>query len=378
MRVNMNHAATSGTKPRGVREAVTAYMEESGGQSAGRGGDEIAAMRIMLESRRALARFFGGTAANVAFTSGATESLNMAIFGMARERCHVLATSLEHNAAARPLWMLEQAGRIDVTWLHGGPDGSFDPQSVAKAVRPDTRMLVMTHASNVLGNILPVTETFAAAKSLGLITILDAAQSAGHILVALDENTDIIAFTGHKGLRGLAGSGGLILSENAAKEIAPWKAGGTGSHSQSLDMPDFLPDKLEPGTPNMLGIVSLRAAVEAIEAEGLAAVRAHEMSLIARFTDGLARLPVTIYGKRDPAAKTPVVSINADGHDPGLLARELGEMGIATRSGLHCSPLTHKTIGTFPYGTLRFSFGADTTFDDVDYVLGALKEVLAR
>lgn len=379
MQVNMNHAATSGAKPKAVLDALSAYLAGNSHHSLGRGGNEVAAMRAVLESRSALAAFFGAkNPAHVVFTSGATESLNMAIHGLVREGCHVLATSLEHNAAARPLHLLQQQGRIQLTWLPCGEDAGFDPETLRAALRPNTRLLVMTHASNVVGNLLPVAEAFRIAKSHGLFTLLDAAQTAGHVPVILDEHTDVIAFTGHKGLRGVSGTGGLVLGENAAGEMAVWKAGGTGSRSQSLDMPDFLPDRLEPGTPNMMGIIALHAAVKAIEAEGLTAIRAHEKSLTTRFVQGLRQLPLKLYGKYEEEGWVPLLSLNAPGMDAGLLARRLSEdFSIETRSGLHCSPLAHKAIGTFPHGTLRFSLGAGSTAQEVDYTLDALAMVLS-
>ncbi len=378
MRVNMNHAATSATKPKEVVDALTGFLFGNNHQSAGRGGDELAAAQIALESRLALAKFYGAHQPNnIIFTSGATESLNMAIHGLARDGCHVLTTSLEHNAVARPLYLLQQQGRIEVTWLPCDRDGVFDPQSIHSAIRTNTRLLIMTHASNVLGNVLPAAESFAVAKQHGLFTILDAAQTAGHREVRLDANTDVITFTGHKGLRGLAGIGGLILGDTVAFAMDVWKAGGTGSYSQSLDMPNFLPDKLEPGTPNLLGIISLVAAISALNSVGLDAVRSHEKMLTTRFVDGLNPLPVEVYGKYDAENWVPVISINIPGVDAGKLARRLDEdFGIETRSGLHCSPLAHRTGGTFPQGTLRFSFGIDTTVEEVDYALDALSRTI--
>ena len=380
MYTNMNHAATSGTKPKEVIDALSAFLHENRHQSAGRGGNEIVAMRTVFESRSALAKFFGAkNPAHVVFSSGATESLNIAINGFVSEGCHILATSLEHNAVARTLNLLQQHRRIKVTWLPCAPDGSFDPQTIEAAIRPNTQLLVMTHASNVLGNMLPVAESFEIAKRQGLFTILDAAQTAGHTEVKLDDNTDIIAFTGHKGLRGISGIGGLVLNENAPDKIAIWKAGGTGSHSQSLDMPDFLPDKLEPGTPNMFGIISLTAAVQAINTRGLETICKHEKTITARFVDGLRQLPVVMYGSFDIERWMPVVSLNIPNMDAGIAAQQLSEeFGIEVRSGLHCAPLAHKTIGTFPYGTLRFSFGADTTIQEVEYALSALAKVATK
>lgn len=378
MQVNMNHAATSASKPREVIEALGEFLSGNCHRSAGRGGNELVAAQIALDSRLALADFFGAHHPHqVIFTSGATDALNMAIHGLVRDGCHVLATSLEHNAVARPLHLLERQGRIEVTWLPCGGDGSLDPQEIHSAVRPNTRLLVMTHASNVIGNVLPVAKAFAVAKQYGLFTILDAAQTVGHMDVRLDANTDVIAFTGHKGLRGLAGIGGLVLNKTVAAEMEVWKAGGTGSHSQALEMPDFLPDKFEPGTPNMLGIISLHAAITAITARGMDSIPSHEKALTSRFVDGLRQLPVNICGAYDAESWMPVVSITALGIDAGVLARQLYEkFGIETRSGLHCSPLAHRAIGTFPQGTLRFSFGVDTAVAEVDYALDALSRII--
>lgn len=372
-KVNMNHAATSGTKPKEVTDALVAYLAGNRHHSAGRGGDELAAARLALEARIALAGLFGAPSpSHVIFTSGATESLNMLLHGLAPAGCHVLATGLEHNAVARPLRLMERQGQIEVSWLPCDTGGQLDPLCIPKHLRPNTRLLVMTHASNVLGNLLPVEACFAEAKRHGLYTVLDAAQTAGHIQVRLSEDTDAIAFTGHKGLRAVAGSGGFVLNR-AAAGMEVWKAGGTGSHSQSLDMPDFLPDRFEPGTPNTLGILSLGAAAEAIGRVGFAAVRAHESEMTTRFVKGLAELPVQLYGKYEAESWMPVVSINLPGRDAGEVARRLDEeFGIETRSGLHCAPLAHKTIGTWPAGTLRFSFGADTTAREIDYALNAL------
>ncbi|MCC8115555.1 MAG: aminotransferase class V-fold PLP-dependent enzyme [Planctomycetes bacterium] len=379
MRVDMNQAATSATKPQEVIEALTAYIREDSHRSAGRGGNELAAARTALESRMALAGFFGARSPRqVVFTSGATESLNMAMNGLIRDGCHVLATSLEHNAVARPLHHLEQQGRIKVTWLPCSRDGVFNPLSIHSAVRPTTRLLVMTHASNVLGSVLPAAEAFSVAKHYGLFTVLDAAQTAGHLPVRLDDNTDIIVFTGHKGLRGVAGIGGLILNETVSAHLDLWKAGGTGSMSQSLDMPPVLPDKFEPGTANTLGIISLAAAIRAIAAIGLDRIHRHDQELMDQFVTGLRRLPVPLYGRLDDRDRTPVVSLNVPGQDAGILARRLYEdYEIETRSGLHCAPLAHQTIGTFPQGTLRFSFGCDTSAEEIEYVLEALSRLTA-
>jgi len=378
-KINMNHAATSASKPVEVIESALAYLQANSHQSSGRGGDELESASVVFDARISVAEFFKAShPSRVVFTSGATESINMAIHGLVREGCHVLATSMEHNAVARPLHLLWQQGKIDLTWLPCGSDGSFDPSCITSALRENTRLLVMTHASNVVGNVLPIEETFALAKQHGLWTILDAAQSVGHREVTLGTHTDVIAFTGHKALRGLAGSGGLVLSRSAEKEMSVWKAGGTGSHSHELDMPLFYPDRLEAGTPNTLGIIALKAAVEAISRQGFDAIIAHERALTSRFVDGILQLPLCMYGHYDADNWVPLVSLNHPRLDAGVIAKDLQhEYGIATRSGLHCAPLAHRSLGTYPQGTLRFSFGVDTTFHEIDATLNALSRICA-
>lgn len=378
MRVNMNHAATCATNPPQVIEALTAHLNEGSHTSlGGRGGDEVSALRTALNSRIALAELFGAPSpSHVVFTSGATESLNMAIHGLVRKGCHVIASSLEHNAVARPLKLLENRGEIEVSWLACDEDGELDVSAIESEIRPTTRVMILTHASNVIGNILPVEEAFGIAKKHGIFTVLDAAQTAGHIEVKLNELTDIIAFTGHKGLRGVVGSGGLVLSEAIVPELEIWKAGGTGSQSQLLEMPAFLPDRFEPGTPNTLGIISLAAAVSAINEQSLEAIRARELELIQYFMDGLASLPVRTYGNFVPKKWVPVISLSIEGVDSGVAAARLSEeFDIETRSGLHCSPLAHKTLGTFPEGTLRFSFASETSIEELDYTLKAIASI---
>jgi len=314
----------------------------------------------------------------IIFTSGATEALNVAIYGLLRRGDHALMSGLEHNAVARPLHMMKKNGVIEFDALPCAPDGTMDPSCVAKFVRENTRLLVMTHASNVLGTVLPVAECFAAAKRLGVMTVLDAAQTAGILPLKMDENTDVIAFAGHKGLRGVAGVGGLALSEVAAREINPSLAGGTGSLSQSLDMPDFLPDKLEPGTRNTIGILSLAASAEEICGTGVDVIRQRERRLTSKFLEGLRRIGgLDIHGTRDADRSVAVVSVSSRRIDPGTIARRLfDEFGIITRSGLHCSPLAHITAGTFKRGTLRISFGYGTTEEEAEKIVFALSEIV--
>jgi selenocysteine lyase/cysteine desulfurase len=235
----------------------------------------------------------------------------------------------------------------------------------------------MTHASNVLGTILPAAECFRIAREYGLLTVLDAAQTGGILPLAMGDDCDALVFAGHKGLGGLAGSGGFVLGKAlaaASGEIWPWISGGTGSASQSLDMPDFLPDRFEPGTQNSIGILGLAASVEEILRIGVEKIREREREHTARFLSGLEGIKkLKSCGTGDPSRSVPVVSVVVRGCDPGEVSRLLFERhGIITRSGLHCSPLAHQSAGTFPDGTVRFSFGRGTTEEEIDTMLEAL------
>jgi cysteine desulfurase family protein len=369
-----NYAATSpALSPAVVRE----LREYAGGThlNAARNFEGLEAGAIALRARRAVAALFGADGPlNVVFTSGATQSLNMAINGLVRPGAHVLATGVEHNAVARPLELLRKSGAIQVDWLPCGADGSLDAGTVGKAIKKNTRLLVMSHASNVLGTILPVAECFAAARERGIFTILDAAQTGGVLPCTAALGADVTAFTGHKGLGALAGIGGLVIGKTAAREMRPWLAGGTGSASSSLDMPDFLPDKFEPGTQNTIGILSLAASVEEILHAGVEKIRERERALTMRFLSGLEELKnITVYGTGDASRSVALVSLVVQGYDATDTARHLFENhGIVTRSGLHCAPLAHRTAGTYPGGTVRFSFGRGTTESAIDTMLAAL------
>ncbi|MDR0663312.1 MAG: aminotransferase class V-fold PLP-dependent enzyme [Spirochaetaceae bacterium] len=374
MPIYANYAAGS---PALSEAAAAELYEYLGGLrlNAGRNFEGLEAGTIALRARAAVARLFGvHNPLAVIFTSGATLSLNMAINGLVRPGCHVVATSVEHNAAARPLEGLRKNGVIELDWLRCAPDGSLDGGDVRKALKKNTRLLVMTHASNVLGTILPVKECFNAAREHGAFTILDTAQTGGVLPLAMGECCDILVFAGHKGLGGLGGTGGFALGDAVCGEMLPWIRGGTGSASDSLDMPNFLPDRFEPGTQNAAGILSLAASVEEILRLGVEKIRDREKGHTARFLAGLRGIKkVKPLGTLDPERSVAVVSLTVEGYDAGEVSRLLFERhGIITRSGLHCSPLAHETCGTFPGGTVRFSFGRGTQDAEVDAILDAL------
>jgi cysteine desulfurase family protein len=371
-----NYAATSPALSPDVVKELRGYLEGTH-LNAARNFEGLEAGAVALRARKALGRLFSAAdPLKVIFTSGATQSLNMAIHGLVRPGDHVLSTAVEHNAAARPLEALRKSGVIHLDWLPCAPDGSLDAAAVPGAFKKNTRLLVMSHASNVLGTILPAAECFRAARERGVFVILDTAQTGGVLPVGMDA-CDVLVFTGHKGLGGLAGTGGFVVGDAASREMRPWIAGGTGSASEDLGMPAFLPDKFEPGTQNTIGILSLAASVEEILRTGLEAIRERESALTARFIAGLGAIEkVTPCGTLDPARSVALVSLVVRGCDAGEASRLLFERhGIVTRSGLHCAPLAHKSAGTYPEGTVRFSFGRGTTEAEIDAALEALSRL---
>ncbi|MDR2601043.1 MAG: aminotransferase class V-fold PLP-dependent enzyme [Spirochaetaceae bacterium] len=370
-----NYAATSPRLDGAIVKELCLWLNETH-LAAARNFDSLEAGAVALRARKAAAKLFGAPdLLKVIFTSGATQSLNMAINGLVRPGCHVLASSLEHNSCARPLEALRKSGFIQLDWVPCAADGSLDCDFVRRAIKKNTRLLVMTHASNVLGTILPVEECSKIAGEHGLFFILDAAQTAGVLPVSLGGGRDVIAFTAHKGLGALAGSGGLVIGDEAAREMRPWILGGSGSASHSLSQPDFTPDKFEAGTQNAIGVLSLAVAIEEIISTGVEKIREKEAALTAIFIEGLREIKkVKIHGTGDARRCTAVVSASFQGFDSGVAARLLFEKaGVVTRSGLHCSPLAHKTAGTYPGGTVRFSFGRGTAREEIDAILAAVR-----
>ncbi|WP_348922464.1 selenocysteine lyase SclA [Enterococcus rotai] len=379
--VYLNHAATSNHKFEATIQSLCQYLERNNNLNTNRGSQNIDELEVVFEARQLLAELFHAPdPAHIIFTANATTSLNMVLNGLIKPGDHVLTTEVEHNAVARPLHLLEKQLNISVTRIPCKSDGRLDPEIIESLIRPETAVIVMTHASNVLGTILPVKECFEIAKAHGIITVLDSAQTAGFLAIDIEEMLiDVLAFTGHKSLMGLSGIGGFALAQNIELKIKPWMSGGTGSASLSLEQPDFLPDKFEPGTQNMLGILSLKSSLESIKALGLNKIADHERALTARFLTGLKKLPVTILGCTEANQRVPVVSIRSARIDSGELSQQLFDRyQIVTRSGLHCSPSAHQTAGTLKTGAVRFSFGWNTTLDEIEYTLKALKEILSE
>lgn len=376
--VYLDNAATTYPKPEAVYAAVDSFMREVGG-SAGRSGHRRAVEtgRIVFDARQAVAGLLGaGDPQRVIFTKNATEALNLAIFGLLKPGGHVVTSSVEHNSVMRPL---EAARDMGVTFsvVKCAPDGTMDAGDLEKALTPRTTLVVLNHASNVSGAILPVARAAKLTSPMGIPLLVDAAQTAGRLELDADSmGIDLVAFTGHKELFGPQGTGGLYVREGI--DLVPLCYGGTGSRSSELAQPAELPDRFESGTLNAAGIAGLGAGVGFVESTGIEAIREHEVALIERLTGGLSSLEgVRVLGPGDARERIGIVSLLLDSITPPQAAEVLdSRFGIATRAGLHCSPAAHATMGTLATGTLRVSTSFLTTPEDIDYFLECLSAIL--
>ncbi|MCL4514495.1 MAG: aminotransferase class V-fold PLP-dependent enzyme [Firmicutes bacterium] len=381
MGIYLDNAATSYPKPETVYRAVDAFMREIGA-SSGRGAyrQALLADKVVFSAREALGKLFGiNDVSRIVFTSNVTESLNLAIKGLLKAGDHVITSSMEHNAVWRPLKRLENERGIEITVVSCSRDGSLRAGDVARAIRPNTRLVVMTHASNVTGTILPAGEVGAVARERGVAFLIDAAQTAGIYPIDVRAlGADLLAFTGHKGLFGPTGTGGLFIREGV--ELLPLKEGGTGGDSILESQPDHLPDRFEAGTLNVSGIAGLLAGVDFILHEGIGRIRDREKELTGYFLQALERIPgIEVYGPKDPEKQVGVVSLNV----PGVMAPDVARVldqgyGVMARSGLHCAPMAHRTIGTIDRGTVRFGIGYFNTIKEIDSVVQALAEIAGK
>lgn len=371
--IYLDNAATTFPKPDAVWEAVLECGKTACG-NPGRSGHPLAAAaaREIFAAREALAECFHvEDSSRIIFTYNASMALNTAIYGYMTGGGHVVTSSMEHNSVMRPLHTLQQQGRIALTVVPCSSQGELDPDDVKRAVRADTRLVVLTHASNVCGTILPVREVKQLLPDIPLL--VDAAQTAGVLPIDIAASgIDMLAFSGHKGLLGPMGTGGLYVAPSL--RLAPLMQGGTGSRSEDLEQPGFMPDALEAGTPNVPGLSGLHAGVRFLQDTGLATVRAHEIELTRQLIDGLfGHEKIRIHGLADAARQTAVVSVTIDGRDPGDIARTLDrDFGIACRASLHCAPVAHRTLGTYPHGTVRLSMNYFNSQDDVREAVRAL------
>jgi len=381
--VYLDNAATSWPKPAVVLEAIQDFFANAGGNT-GRSGHRrsIAASRIVSLARERLADLLGAESPdNLIFTKNATEGLNLAICGLALEGTRVVTTSLEHNSVMRPLRELERRGRCSVEVVRvDGNSGEIDLDEWAARLRgPEPRLAVAVHASNVTGVLLPIADMVAIANEATVPFVVDASQSAGHVPFALSAmGASAVAMPGHKGLLGPTGTGLLYLAPGV--EVDPLIRGGTGSQSELELQPDFAPDRYESGTLNAVGIVGLGAAAKHLREVGIDRVQARLTELGRRFQAALAGIDgVTVHGPTDPADSVGIVSLNIAGVPCATVARLLDdEWGVMTRAGLHCAPAAHRTLGTAPEGTIRFSWGNETSEQEIDIAVEALRAVADR
>jgi cysteine desulfurase family protein len=380
--IYLDNAATSHPKPEAVVQAMTAFMREVGG-NPGRSGHRLSieAGRIVFEARERIAALFGvGDSSRVIFGQNATEAINLGLKGLLRKGDHVITSSMEHNSVMRPLRALEREG-VALTVVRCSREGFLDPGEIGRAIRKNSRMVVLTHASNVVGTLLPLEPIGEMCRRQGILFMVDAAQTAGVMSIDVErEKIDLLAFTGHKALFGPQGTGGLVIGRRVdEKTLQPLKRGGTGSRSEFEEQPDFLPDLCESGTPNTVGLAGLRAGLDFILEVGIEKIRDHERKLTSRLIQGLLRISgAIVYGSGEAEKQCATLSFNLKNWTPSDLSFRLDEeFGILTRVGLHCAPLAHKTVGTFPEGTVRVSMSYLNTEEEVEQTLKAIK-TLAR
>lgn len=380
-RIYFDNSSTSFSKAPGVSDDMKRMMD-LGAFNINRGGYEEAyqVAAQVLETRQLLCQFFDfEKPKNVVFTPNITTSLNHLIKGFLRLGDHVITSSMEHNAVIRPLVQMEKQG-VTFDAAQCNPDGTLDPQKVEDLIRPNTKAVIVTAASNVCGTFLPLKEIGQICQNHGLAFIVDSAQRAGTFPISMhDLHIDALCFTGHKGLLGPQGIGGMLLTDRMAHETVPLVAGGTGSTSHLEEMPQFMPDRFESGTMNLPGVIGLRAALQYLDSKAPGEIAAHELDLAMAMHDSLTHLRgVRAVGLDTRQNRAAIVSVDFPDDDNARIAFELEQnYGILTRVGLHCAPRAHQTLGTYPEGTVRFSFGWNNTLEEVQFCLDALEKILA-
>lgn len=373
--IYLDNAATTLYKPACVAEAVTSALGSMGNSGRGVHTTSLAAARMIFDTRAALAQLFHAPSpARVAFTLNSTEALNTAIFGLFSVGDHVISTDLEHNSVLRPLYALQQQG-VAVDFVAADANGQICYDDFAALLRPNTRAIVCTHASNLTGDVLDIARIGRFTHEHGLLLVVDASQTAGALPIDMEAmHIDVLCFTGHKSLMGPQGTGGLCLAEGV--ELRPLKMGGTGVQTYLPHQPPEMPTHLEAGTLNGHGIAGLGAALQFIDSVGIDAIHRHEIMLMHRFYEGVRTIEgVTVYGDftRDRA---PIVTLNIGDIPSGEAADILSsEFSIATRAGAHCAPRLHQSLGTVEQGAVRFSFGYFNTVEDVDAAIAAVRSI---
>ena len=375
--IYFDNAATTLHKPHEVIEAVVHAMTTAGNASRGTHTGSLAASRTVYETRKKIADFFHCSRADhVIFTSNSTEALNIAICGTLGKGDHIISTDLEHNSVLRPLYHLEEQG-ASLTFLSANKKGCIDYDDFKRSIKPNTKAIVCTHASNLTGNVLDIERIGRIAKAHNLLFIVDASQSAGCIEINMETmNIDILCFTGHKGLLGPQGTGGLCIHESV--EIRPFKHGGSGIHSYEKGQPQAYPARLEAGTLNSHGIAGLCAAINYINTITIPVIAKKEQELLWHFYKGICNIPeIHIYGDFDTKERAAILSLNIEGYDSGTVSDLLSqEYDIATRPGAHCAPRMHQALGTTETGAVRFSFSPFKTMEEVETAIQALKELV--
>ena len=374
--IYLDNAATTMHKPQEVIDAVVQAMSSMG--NAGRGANEasLSAARVIYDTRDQLCRFLGAeNPKQIAFTANSTESLNIAIKGLLNPGDHVITTMLEHNSVLRPLYEMQEKG-VKLTIVKSNPKGTLDIRDIEDAITPETKMIICTNGSNLTGNYIPLQPIGDMAKEHGVLFVVDASQTAGIFPIDVQKmHIDVLCFTGHKGLLGPQGTGGIYVREGL--EVRPLKVGGSGVQTYNKKHPVQMPTALEAGTLNGHGIAGLHAAMDYLERTGVDAIRAREQELMWRFYNGVKDVPgVTIYGDFDTKERCAIVTLNIGDYDSAEVSDELlSEYGISTRPGGHCAPLMHEALGTVEQGAVRFSFSHYNTDEEVDTAIRAIHEL---
>ncbi len=380
MKVYLDNGATSYPKAPGVKEAICSFFDNVG-SSVNRGSYDtsLAAERVVFETREMICQMYNyDNTNNVVFTKNITESLNVILKGFLKNGDHVIVSSVEHNAVMRPLVKLGEKG-VSFTRVNCSETGEINLEELKSAINESTRLIVMTHCSNISGSIINLEAVGQIAKENNLFFVVDAAQTSGVIDVDMQKlNANAICFTGHKSLLGPQGIGGFIIDDKMHPLVDTFIEGGTGSLSESEDQPDYMPDKFESGTPNIIGIYGLNASLKYINEIGKDKILDHEMHLVERFLSGISKYEnIRIVGRRDTKDRLAVISVDFKGEDNSEIAHVLSSnFGIATRVGLHCAPSAHQSFGTYETGTVRFSFSSFNTDEEIDYTLDAIGKIM--
>jgi len=377
--IYFDNAATSWPKPDVMMQAMIDF-NNGVGANPGRSCHRLSveASRIIFNTRETIASIIGADDPDtVIFTRNATEGLNTILRGFLKPGDHVVTSSMEHNSVMRPLRALELDG-IELSIARCSSAGDILPDDILASIKDNTRMIIVTHASNVTGTITPIADISDIASKYGVVLVVDAAQTVGSVAIdVIDSGVDILVFTGHKSLYGPQGTGGFYIKRGLEMLIAPLERGGTGSRSEFEEQPEFMPDRFESGTPNTIGIAGLGATARHISDIGIDKIHNKEINLMKMFVDGISTIGgIKVYGNIDTTMRTPLVSFNIDGMMPSDISYYLDErFNILSRPGLHCAPSAHRTLGTFPYGTVRFSFGMFTTEEEIEASVKAIKTI---